>query len=500
MSKFFYVLLFVIGYTYSQYSSTFTQDNNVTLLNPERGFLSLVETQSVLESPSPLSDFTMNSLLSNNILIVQRIWYIKAFINTDLSTSQLQLVSNDFNMARKYNFKVIPRFTYSQSSTESDANMTVIQRHISQLAPIIKNNSDIIAVFQAGFIGSYGEWYYSSNNLNNNGNYTLLVNTLLSVLPQDRTVQIRTPSYKQNMFNVAFSPYSLSGPPTGIRSTNYSRVGVHNDCFLADATDYGTYINAYDRQWLANESIRIPFGGETCAVSSYSVCDNAKKDLSLFHTSFLNINYNQDVITSWRNGGCFNEIANRLGYRLSLIRSFVNVTNNVLSYSISFNNTGYAAPYNPYQIQIAFVNSTGVVYNVPLDHDVRYWTPELSPIVISSRVNLDSSIVSNGNYSLFIKICDPLFVNNSRYCIKLANSGMDVMSEYYGLKTTVSLQATIATPTPTPTATPSLNTTTPTTTPTSTVTITTTPTPTSSAPSTHSSLILLTLLVLFITL
>ncbi|KAL0476668.1 AFC3 [Acrasis kona] len=449
---FFLALFFTCALLQSNYV-TFSRDDTTILLNPERGFYSEVETQSVLESPQPLADSDMSDLLSQNIVLIQRSWYMKALRNTSsLPTSQLQLVAKDFAMIRKYNFKIIPRFTYSQDPTEPDASMAIIQSHLSQLTPILQNNSDIIAVFQAGFIGSYGEWYYSSNNINNIGNYTLLINSLLSILPQDRVIQIRVPQYKQQIYNSITSPYNVNSPATGIRSSNYSRIGIHDDCFLADAYDQGTFNIDTDRQWLANESLRIPFGGESCATSSYSVCGNAKIDLAKFHMSFVNIAYFPGVISSWKSGGCFNEFANKLGYRLSLISASTNINGNQVSYSIAFNNSGYAAPYNAYQIHLGLVNSAGVVYNLPLSHDVRYWTPEVSPIVISSTVSLSSNVPFD-SYRMLIKVCDPL-LSSASYCIKLANTdtSYNATTGYHSLKSSIlynstTLQTQVATPT-----------------------------------------------------
>jgi hypothetical protein len=37
-----------------------------------------------------------------------------------------------------------------------------------------------------------------------------------------------------------------------------------------------------------------------------------------FHWKYLNLGYNEDVITTWKNEGCFSDITQRLGYRLRL--------------------------------------------------------------------------------------------------------------------------------------------------------------------------------------
>ena len=51
-------------------------------------------------------------------------------------------------------------------------------------------------------------------------------------------------------------------------SADAGRVGVHNDCFLASATDIGTFVAAAERTWLASASATVSVGGETCGTNS----------------------------------------------------------------------------------------------------------------------------------------------------------------------------------------------------------------------------------------
>ena len=73
---------------------------------------------------------------------------------------------------------------------EPDAPLSVILQHLDQLKPILQENKDVIAVLQAGFIGSWGEWYYTTNNLNNDAARKTIIDKILEVLPAERTVQV----------------------------------------------------------------------------------------------------------------------------------------------------------------------------------------------------------------------------------------------------------------------------------------------------------------------
>ena len=61
--------------------------------------------------------------------------------------------------------------------------------HISQLASYWAANKDVIYAFQVGFIGRWGEWYYSANFENGtshmNDDRAEVVDALLAALPSD---------------------------------------------------------------------------------------------------------------------------------------------------------------------------------------------------------------------------------------------------------------------------------------------------------------------------
>jgi hypothetical protein len=114
-----------------------------------------------------------------------------------------------------------------------------------------------------------------------------------------------------------------------------SRIGFHNDCFLASADDYGTfndYGNSANKRDTANVRMRTYFkadsrytavGGETCddAFSPQNDCapaGYAEEEMRSMHYSYLNAGYNQDVINDWDSAGCMENIKRKLGYRFVL--------------------------------------------------------------------------------------------------------------------------------------------------------------------------------------
>ncbi|CAF1108593.1 unnamed protein product [Brachionus calyciflorus] len=75
-------------------------------------------------------------------------------------------------------------------------------------------------------------------------------------------LQIRTPFYKRNLFS---NPNAITSSEAYITSNPRSRVGHHNDCFLASSDDYGTYEDiSVEYPFLSSETLYLPMGGETC--------------------------------------------------------------------------------------------------------------------------------------------------------------------------------------------------------------------------------------------
>ncbi|MGB9592381.1 MAG: DUF4874 domain-containing protein, partial [Candidatus Kryptoniota bacterium] len=204
--------------------------------NPERGFYTQLTSQA---EESPLSMPVLEAIKAKGETLILRMYYLKPFRNRPISQKELDLVQNDFNTIRRAGMKAIVRFAYSEGIGEQDAPLQIVLEHISQLKPILQSSSDVIAVLQAGFIGAWGEWHSSTHGLDSIANMRRILFALLNALPEDRMIQIRTPRYVQEIFNRT-SPLKES---EAYNESSYSRVGFHNDCFLANWNDYGTYVD-----------------------------------------------------------------------------------------------------------------------------------------------------------------------------------------------------------------------------------------------------------------
>jgi len=395
-------------------TTTVVYDSSDTIFpNPERGFTAF--------RSAPLDGSFIHSIRQQGVTLVWRIYCIPQFVNDALSISFLNTVAEDLRIARTGGVKLVLRFSYTDLINGPDAPLEIILKHIEQLGPILHDNYDVIAYMDAGFIGAWGEWYYSSNHLNNTDDRRAVLFQLLDVLPPDRMVLVRTPGYKRDIYN-RYEPLS---PEEAFTQTKRARTGADNDCFLADAWDAGTYgdIEA-DKTFLNLDNRYVPQAGETCSPSAYSECSNALKDLKRMHWSALHKDYNRTVLQEWIDGGCMDEVERNLGYRFRLLSSVIQDSvrpAGAFNLSFSIVNEGWASPYNPRNLEVILRGLDNATYFLLVDEDPRMW---MSGDTVDVLVNAGiPDYMPLGNYEVLLNFPDPIptLYNRPEYSIRLAN-------------------------------------------------------------------------------
>lgn len=389
--------------------------------NPERGFM---HSWSVVSEGTPLSLVTLQSLMNENVTIILRLYYLNAFKDSDLSTAQLDLIKADFANLREAGVKCVLRFAYNSDQSDTDAPLNIIESHLDQLKPIFADNADVIAFVQAGFIGSWGEWHTTTNGLNTKANRTAVLNKLLEAFPESIKIQLRTPGYKQEIFDYT----TAIGTDVGYGTSDIARVGFHNDCFLASVDDYGTYNNVtIEKSYISQEALFVPTGGETCPPSGIPTasCATADTEMSLLKWTYLNLDYYGPVLNVWRNNNCFTDFQKELGYRLVLKSASLKkeaTTNGSFELNTIIDNIGFAPVYNAKNTFLVFraVND-GTIYKKALNFDIRKVVPDVD-YELEETVSLSG--IPSGNYELLLKIEDShdTLSDRTEYSIQLANT------------------------------------------------------------------------------
>jgi hypothetical protein len=430
---------------------SYTASDDV-IANQERGFYHHQETHYYADNSGyvPLDVATLRKFRTQeHITQILRLFYLEKFAKQDvIDKHYLDLMQADFDAARAAGVKMIVRFAYAlpgdgwpPPTPYGDAPVARVVKQIKQLTPILRANSDMIAVVQSGFVGLWGEGYYTDYFSNpadpsqvsdqNWADRKAVTDALLRALPKDKMIQVRTPYMKQRMYDV---PTGTAGGLTADQAYNGSavaRIGQHNDCFLASPDDFGTYLSdpiELDKDFVAQDTNYVPEGGETCGVDApRSEWPSASAEMARLHFSFLNIEYHPDVLASW---GDNIEIAKqKLGYRFALTHSTVKVERGKAQVNLQIRNDGWAAPYNPRQVQLVF-QSAKHTFKVDVPADPRRWgagtTTDLSWTVKAPPVP--------GKYKVLLNIADPKLQSQARlpgssetynavYAVRLANNG-----------------------------------------------------------------------------
>jgi hypothetical protein len=394
---------------------TYTVSNEV-FTNPERGFM---HTWQVNSEGAAITAASLANLKKENVSLILRLYYLEKFKTTALSQAQLDLIKTDFTRLRESGLKCVLRFAYT------DASVAVISGHLDQLKPILEENKDVIAFVQAGFVGAWGEWYYTTNQLTTPANKKLILDKLLAAFPKEIKIQVRTPKIKQDFVATT----TAMDATVGYGTTNTARLGFHNDCFMASVDDYGTYVNVTaEKTYVSNEALFVPTGGETCPPTDVPVasCSIAEKEMTLLKWTYLNLDYYGPVLQEWRNNNCFADFERKLGYRLALASSGINkevALNGTLEFNAVINNSGFAPVYNPKNTYLILRSTNGTVYKKKLNFDIRKVVPR---VAFDLKESVSLSEIPAGSYELLLKIEDSSskLSDRSDYSIRLANTGL----------------------------------------------------------------------------
>ena len=388
-------------------------ENTADFLNPERGYYSGYKLENAGDATS-----VRNGGFTLAISIVN----LDAYTWSALPAAFLTKLNDGFAQARRAGIKLIVRFTYDDTGG-GDATQARMLGHITQLTPVLRDNADVIAVVQAGMIGAWGEWHSSTNGMDNSTSRGEVIKALLAALPSSRSVQLRKPTFKN-----AYRAGALT-TTEAFTGSSRSRLGHHNDCFLASASDLGTYDSPIDtwKTYLATDTQYAPMGGEACVVyTARTNCTTALAELRRFHWSYLNRMYNASVINQWISEGCESTIRRELGYRFVATRVAHTprvAPGGVLGLELDLNNKGFSIPMNQRPIDVVLTSgSTRKVAR--LTFDARR-VPAGATTTIRANLRVPANLPV-GTYTMSLRLPDASskLTADPRYAIQLANSGM----------------------------------------------------------------------------
>jgi hypothetical protein len=471
---------------------TYSLDNSI-ISNPERGLQKYSKTgnnyHTTLTSNINVSTWTGYRTGSDKVTVIYRYFMLEQFMSSNINATYLTNMQTDFDRIRQAGLKVIVRFAYTDSCGQQCQLGNVVQQptktqiltHITQIAPLLENNKDVILTHQAGFIGTYGEWYYTGSEEFGHADTTGLTTTqwnnrkdvvdaILSATPVEIPIQLRYVAAKTRMYGT-----TLLNDLTAYTGATNSRIGFYNDAFLNNYGDQGTYtyydgstFTTFDEtenpvgtsgyNYLINETKYTPMTGETNGLNPpRTLGNNAVLELNLTNFTTLNRDYKLAVITgvdaddddndgniteiinpdSWIASGHYDEIVRSLGYRFQLKSTKFSRNGNNLNIIIDITNIGYANSFKSRSAYIVFKNnSTSATYSYQITTDVNTW---YSNVILNQT--FDISGLPSGSYNSYIWLPDNNVTLSTRpeYSIRFSNTGTwDSITGYNNLNQTFS--------------------------------------------------------------
>ncbi|MCR4264339.1 MAG: DUF4832 domain-containing protein, partial [Candidatus Roizmanbacteria bacterium] len=360
----------------------------------------------------------------------------------------LDTVQSSFTTARSKGLKLVIRFIYNFGpGSNSDPNLvnpdvplTTAFSHIDQLTPLINQNKDVIAAIQIGIVGHFGEWH-SSKYIRTLADQKAIVDKLLTDWPKDRILMIRYPMFKQVFYGGPIADaYAFN-------QSSLSRIALHDDAFLKDDTDDGTFrstaysikISTYCdnspsgvaqcwRDYVKQDSRFTPVGGEASVQNSpRSDCPNAIAQMENMHWSFINNGFNAAVLNSWKAQGCWDTMRRRLGYRLVLQEALIPQSvraGGTLALDVTLTNGGFASLFNPRPVFVVLQNATNR-YEIPVTSvDPRRWEAGKDH-TMTANVTVPANVAA-GTYKLGLWLPDQTTTLRSKpaYSVRFANTNV----------------------------------------------------------------------------
>lgn len=426
-------------------SATFAgMDVNASVLpNPDRGWAAWSGSDLV----TAYDGGSVRSAYSNGNRLAYCTVQIGAFRGTSISASFLSGLQSGFDAIRSAGMKCVLLVAYDvYGGSGNDDTAANIVHHIGQLAPLLRGNADVIAFVKAGFIGSYGEWWGSSNGnscgyqsgntscATANVNRAAVRDALLAAVHPLTEVQFRYPD-DQVQWNATVLP-ALSA----FSGSSQSRIGFHNDCQLSAANDSGTWngpVSGWSAAALQSYESSLtnytPYGGElssSCAAPHRTSCADALADWSKYHLTYLkDSNDFQDYKAQWAAEGCTNQLSNMMGYRLqldSVTHQSTAHAGDSISVVVSMRNLGWSRLFSPRRLvaQACLVASPYTCYGGTSPTDLRMLLPQATS---SSTVMAPITIpvgAAAGAYQIRLSVPDiwPRTAALRPFAIRFANA------------------------------------------------------------------------------
>lgn len=438
--------------------ATFTADTAIELQNPERGWWWTAGTAGAAEWCTSFLTRVRDGAVQNQPVTL-------FYYPFNPATNTPAQVATDLACVRAAGAKVIVSPEYCGSlGCDEGVTLAQAQAQLQTFKSTFLANRDVIFVMRMGVIGGWGEgatWHGGSVPANVR---ETIRDTLLDVTPPEIQIAMRNPprvqEYAQNVPLNASTAYSGAV----VNGTVPSRIGLFNDCFMAEDGDRHTYAGPGDfggaidppythsateqRAFAAANTAFTHFGGETCIGSGAPpdrLACNGGADNSTparpsgimnegprYHLSWLDVYYDRRFIDQWQSEGCYADVTNLMGYRLqldSIAHPLRATPGSNVSFAVSLHNYGWGRVQSarPLALRMKKSGASDVLCSFGAA-SLRDLPPQSStPVTLTTRCAISAS-APTGTWTVHVEMPDlPMYDatipgRDARFKIRPANA------------------------------------------------------------------------------
>lgn len=374
------------------------QESDRVLLNPNRGFYHMHGFVISDEVTDYRENLAYRYCRDTETALTMMEINLQNYRSGDISQAGLDNIERLLETLEHADKQWILRILYDWDGVNEQVepeSLDIILRHMEQIGPLLKEHRASIFTLQGLFIGNWGEM--NGTKYLETGDMQALAQQLAAVTDESTFLSVRMPAQWRKITQLADVENVARGD-----GSLASRLGLFNDGMLGSWSDYGTYgdqsyaTHGAFTYWNRAEELAfqdelcklVPIGGEAMVDNEYNDLENAIHDMKLMHVTYINRDFDMNVLNKWANSvysgeDCFdgmdglNYIERHLGYRLLIsdVDMDYHLNEDSLSVDVSLKNVGFAPVYREARVWVRLYDQTGnKLYSYELDQDIRELT------------------------------------------------------------------------------------------------------------------------------
>lgn len=415
----------------------FTESDRA-LKNPNRGFYSMAGFY-IDDSNQNYEQQVRSKVVNDSALSLVQI-NLGKYRNGPITEIGLANIEALCRALKSIDKQYIIRFLYDWDGMGMESepeDIQIILNHMIQLEEILEEYKQMFFNFQGIFVGSWGEMHGTRHM--SEESMKLLIQQWFQVTPKEIFLSVRTPQHWRIITEISDSKEFCS--------TELSqRLGLYNDGMMGTELDTGTYGEVSKNEagmfgkWNRAEELAfqeelckyVPNGGEVIIDNPVNDFANAIQDMTTMHVTYLNQDYDGNVLTKWQNSivteaGIFygmdglSYVKRMLGYRhfIDTVSLNYDFWLDRMKVTINIKNVGFAPIYKEPEKYFKVRNKeTGILHTYPVEADLRSLaggndTEQI--LAITKEISLAG--FEPGEYEVYFSMKD----NDSGWYIELAN-------------------------------------------------------------------------------